>query len=140
MNVALPEVDGRVLSRAIAFKNADNFDEDTQTNIVKHQPIMDRVEFVADLAKSWAELSKRPENLRKIGMVLANYPNRDGRIGNGVGLDTPAGTIEVLRAMAAAGYDCGEIPADGDALIDHLLEGPTNCFTRWSDHSRDDFV
>ncbi len=33
-------------------------------------------------------------------MVLANYPNRDGRIGNGVGLDTPAGTLNVLRALA----------------------------------------
>jgi cobaltochelatase CobN len=39
-----------------------------------------------------------------VAIVLANYPNRDGRIANGVGLDTPAGTVEVLRAMEAAGY------------------------------------
>ncbi|MGO8656780.1 cobaltochelatase subunit CobN, partial [Rhizobium ruizarguesonis] len=63
---------------------------------------------------------------RRIALVMANYPNRDGRLGNGVGLDTPAGTIEVLRAMRAAGYPVAEIPVDGDALIRHLMEGPTN--------------
>jgi cobaltochelatase CobN len=57
---------------------------------------------------------------------MANYPNRDGRLGNGVGLDTPAGTIEVLRAMQAAGYPVAGVPADGDALMRHLADGPTN--------------
>ncbi|MGO7522482.1 cobaltochelatase subunit CobN, partial [Rhizobium brockwellii] len=54
------------------------------------------------------------------------YPNRDGRLGNGVGLDTPEGTVEVLRAMRSAGCPVAEIPADGDALIRHMMEGPTN--------------
>ena len=57
---------------------------------------------------------------------MANYPNRDGRLGNGVGLDTPAGSVEVLRAMQAAGYATGDLPGDGDALIAHLMDGPTN--------------
>jgi cobaltochelatase CobN len=61
-----------------------------------------------------------------VAIVLANYPNRDGRIANGVGLDTPAGTIEVLRAMAEAGYQTGDLPADGDALMATLKAGPTN--------------
>ncbi len=28
---------------------------------------------------------------KRVALILANYPNRDGRLGNGVGLDTPAG-------------------------------------------------
>ncbi len=57
---------------------------------------------------------------------MANYPNRDGRLGNGVGLDTPAGTVEVMRAMRDAGYDVTDLPADGDALMQALMAGPTN--------------
>jgi cobaltochelatase CobN len=126
MNVALPEVDGRVLSRAISFKSADRFNERVECNIVAHRPVDDRVNFVADLAANWARL-KRTQNAEKhIAIVLANYPNRDGRLANGVGLDTPAGTVEVLRAMRDAGYNVGDVPPDGDALIDHLKAGPTN--------------
>ncbi|MER0239594.1 cobaltochelatase subunit CobN [Fulvimarina sp. MAC8] len=129
MSVALPEVDGRVLSRAIAFKTAGEWDDLTETDIVAHRPVADRVEFVAALAARWARLRGKANAEKQIALVLANYPNRDGRLGNGVGLDTPAGTIEVLRAMGAAGYAVGDIPADGNALIDHLMAGPTNAGT-----------
>ncbi|UIJ70727.1 cobaltochelatase subunit CobN [Aurantimonas sp. HBX-1] len=129
MNVALPEVDGRVLSRAIAFKSAGDWDALTETDIVAHRALPDRIEFVAELAARWARLRGKAPAERRIAILLANYPNRDGRLGNGVGLDTPAGTIEVLRAMADAGYAVADIPADGDALIDHLMAGPTNAGT-----------
>lgn len=126
MNVALPEVDGRVLSRAVSFKSAARFDERVEANIVGHEPMPDRIRFVARLAANWARLRRKSAPERRVAIVLANYPNRDGRLGNGVGLDTPAGTIEVLRAMAKAGYPVAGIPADGDALMRHLAEGPTN--------------
>ncbi|MEP0944139.1 MAG: cobaltochelatase subunit CobN [Rhizobiaceae bacterium] len=126
MNVALPEVDGRVLARAIAFKNAENYDDATQANIVKHVAREDRVEFVASLAAAWTRLRHTPVSQRNVALVLANYPNRDGRLGNGVGLDTPAGTMEVLQAMQAQGYAVDGLPETGDALIEHLQAGPTN--------------
>ncbi|WP_339761476.1 cobaltochelatase subunit CobN [uncultured Hoeflea sp.] len=126
MHVALPEVDGRVLSRAVSFKSAARFDETVQANIVTHAPEADRVRFVAELAARWARLRRTQVADRRVAIVLANYPNRDGRIANGVGLDTPAGTVEVLRAMAEAGYQTGEFPSDGDALVTALKTGPTN--------------
>jgi cobaltochelatase CobN len=126
MNVALPEVDGRVLSRAVSFKSAALFDPAVEANIVVHEPQADRVAFVAELAARWARLRGKENGEKHIALVLANYPNRDGRLGNGVGLDTPAGTIEVLRAMAGSGYVTGALPADGDALMTHLMAGPTN--------------
>jgi cobaltochelatase CobN len=100
MHVALPEVDGRVLSRAVSFKSAARYDETVEANIVTHAPDPDRVAFVAELAARWARLRRTAPAERRVAIVLANYPNRDGRIANGVGLDTPAGTVEVLRAMA----------------------------------------
>ncbi|MBY5863601.1 cobaltochelatase subunit CobN [Rhizobium leguminosarum] len=126
MNVALPEVDGRVLARAISFKTAARYDAAVETNIVASEPDAGRVRYTAELAANWARLRKTSAGYRRIALVMANYPNRDGRLGNGVGLDTPAGTIEVLKAMRAARYPVADIPVDGDALIRHLMEGPTN--------------
>jgi len=130
MNVALPEVDGRVLSRAISFKAEARFDTATQCSVVAYATLADRIDFVAELAANWLRLAHTPVAERRIALVLANYPNRDGRIGNGVGLDTPAGTLTLLRALAEEGYDLGALPEDGDDLIARLLEGPTNAAVR----------
>ncbi|PRD45086.1 cobaltochelatase subunit CobN [Phyllobacterium phragmitis] len=129
MNVALPEVDGRVLSRAVSFKSARRYDEAVEANIVTHEPRADRVAFVAELAARWAGLRRKPVAARRVAIIMANYPNRDGRLGNGVGLDTPAGTLEALQAMQAAGYPVADLPDGGDALIGHLMAGPTNAAT-----------
>ena len=126
MNVALPEVDGRVFTRAVAFKNAANFDDRVQSNIVRHEADVSRVNFVAGLAAKWARLGQKPNSEKHVAIILANYPNRDGRLGNGVGLDTPAGTVNVLNAMRDSGYQIADYPDHGDALIEHLQEGPTN--------------
>ncbi|MEE3050311.1 MAG: cobaltochelatase subunit CobN, partial [Pseudomonadota bacterium] len=128
MNVALPEVDGRIISRAVSFKGLKRRDPLTETDIVEYEPVADRIEFVSDLAANWAALRLKPAAERRIALVLANYPNRDGRIGNGVGLDTPAATVNVLNALKEKGYAVTDIPADGAALIDRLMAGPTNDF------------
>lgn len=126
MNVALPEVDGRLFTRAIAFKASERFDERTECGIVVPRIAPDRVAFVADLASGWARLRRTPAADRRIALVLANYPNRDGRIGNGVGLDTPASAGAILGALRQAGYDVGDAPKDGAALMPIMLGGVTN--------------
>jgi cobaltochelatase CobN len=126
MNVVLPEVDGRVFTRAISFKAAARFDDAVECDIVTHVADQNRCAFVATLAARWARLRRTPNADKRVAILLANYPNRDGRLANGVGLDTPAGTVEVLKAMALAGFDVGGAPADGAALMDMLRAGVTN--------------
>ncbi|PTM95384.1 cobaltochelatase subunit CobN [Mycoplana dimorpha] len=126
MNVSLPEVDGRVLARAVSFKSAARWDAEVETNILGLEPVEDRIRFSARLAANWARLRRTAAAERRVALVMANYPNRDGRLGNGVGLDTPAGTLEILRSMRTGGYVTGDLPADGDALMAHLMAGPTN--------------
>ena len=128
MNVALPEVDGRVMSRAVSFKGLKRRDELTETDIVEYEPVADRIQFVSEMAANWAALRLKPVAERRVALVLANYPNRDGRLGNGVGLDTPAGAVYVLRALEKEGYAVSDIPADGAALIERIMAGPTNDF------------
>src|SRR5262249_52507623 len=103
MNVVLPELDGRILSRAVSFKADDPCDERTQCRIVTYRPVQDRIDFVADLVAAWIELRHTRPSERRIVLILANYPNKDGRIANGVGYDTPASSIAILRALDSAG-------------------------------------
>ena len=135
MNVALPEVDGRVLSRAVSFKGLTRRDPLCETDIVEYEPVADRISFVSELAANWAALRMKDAKDRRVALVLANYPNRDGRIGNGVGLDTPEATVSALRALKDAGYDIKDIPEKGSDLIQRLMAGPTNAFKELKDRA-----
>ncbi|MEM9358067.1 MAG: cobaltochelatase subunit CobN, partial [Pseudomonadota bacterium] len=126
MHVALPEIDGRILTRAISFKADAVYDNNTQHYVVRAEPHDDRARFVAAQAKALSDLRRTPIADRKIAVLLANYPNRDARLANGVGLDTPASAINVLAAMRGAGYTTADLPADGNALIEELKSGATN--------------
>ena len=134
MNVALTEIDGRIMTRAVAFKGVRRRDEATEADIVALQGVPDRVRFVAELAANWARLRRTPPAERRVALVLANYPNRDGRIANGVGLDTPESVIEILRSLKADGYRVDDMPENGAALMDMLRAGPTNDV--WRQHER----
>ena len=126
MNVALPEVDGRIISRAVSFKTVQTSNSDLQTDVVVYEPVSDRIEFVASLAANWVRLRSKPSEQRRVALILANYPTRNGRLANGVGLDTPASCVEILQALQLAGYKVEDIPSNGDELIECLTAGVTN--------------
>ena len=127
MQVVLPEIDGRVLTRAISFKGVAWRCERTELDVVRYQPEPERMAFVAELARRWCLLRDKPNAAKRIGLVLANYPVDDSRIANGVGLDTLASTVDVLHALRGAGYATGDaLPEHGDELVARLLRGVTN--------------
>ncbi|MET0342113.1 MAG: cobaltochelatase subunit CobN [Polyangiales bacterium] len=126
MSVVLPEVDGRVITRAVTFKGAARRSERAQIDVAAYQLAPDRAAFVAALAARWVRLARTPRAQRRVALILANYPNRDGRLGNGVGLDTPASVVTILGALAEAGYDVGSPPRDGATLVRTLLDHVTN--------------
>ncbi|KOP53840.1 cobaltochelatase subunit CobN [Pseudomonas tremae] len=126
MHIALPELDGRIISRPISFKDLAWRSERSQSDVVCYRAQPDRMDFVAQLARRWIELARLPNADKRVALILANYPTRDGRIGNGVGLDTPAAALNILRAMQAEGYPLEQLPESGTALIQQLLGGVTN--------------
>jgi cobaltochelatase CobN len=126
MNVALPEVDGRIISRAVSFKAVFSKHPVLQTEVLGYQPLADRIQFVAKLAANWVKLGQVQVADRKVALILANYPNRDGRLANGVGLDTPASCVEILKELQAQGYTTTDIPQTGEELIRWLTQGITN--------------
>ncbi|TYQ26691.1 cobaltochelatase subunit CobN [Pseudanabaena sp. UWO311] len=126
MNMVLPEVDGRIITRAVSFKALQGQNSALQTEVLTYEPVRSRINFVADLAAKWVKLKHTEVGDRKIALILANYPNRDGRLANGVGLDTPASCLEILKALRSSGYSVGEIPETSDELMKLLTTGVTN--------------
>ena len=126
MQVVLPEMDGKVLTRAISFKSEAFFDEKTQISLVQYQLHPERAQFVIELTKKYIQLSQTANQNKRIALILANYPTKDGRIGNGVGLDTPNSTVNILHKLKAAGYPIGDVPENGNQLIEQLLQSVTN--------------
>ncbi|MFN6157656.1 MAG: cobaltochelatase subunit CobN, partial [Dolichospermum sp.] len=126
INVALPEVDGRIISRAVSFKTLQTRNHKLETDIVVYEPLSDRIEFVTQLAANWVRLRVKMPSERQVALILANYPNTNGRLANGVGLDSPASCVEILKALKLAGYEVGNIPETGDELIQILTSSITN--------------
>ncbi|TVQ31995.1 MAG: cobaltochelatase subunit CobN [Geminicoccaceae bacterium] len=126
MQVALTEVDGRVFSRAVAFREAGEVDPGVEAPLARHLPDPERCRFVAKLARGWSRLRRTAQAERKVALILANYPNKDGRLANGVGLDTPESAVVVLEALQREGYALDGVPASAAELMARLREGPTN--------------
>jgi cobaltochelatase CobN len=130
MNVVLPEVDGRILTRAVSFKEEVESDGRTDSRIVVYRADRERIAFVAAQAANWVRLAAKAAADRRIALVLSNYPDRDGRLANGVGLDTPESAARIAIAMKAAGYALDGFPETGRALMELLLSGPTNALAK----------
>ncbi|KGE76997.1 cobaltochelatase subunit CobN [Halomonas salina] len=126
MQVVLPEMDGRVITRAVGFKAEAHYSERCQLSVTRHELHPERAAFVAELARRYARLRHTANADKRLALVLANYPTRDGRIGNGVGLDTPASTVNLLRALKEAGYPLADLPEDGNELVRRLQASVTN--------------
>jgi cobaltochelatase CobN len=127
LQVALPELDGRITTRIGAFKECVGAGVQLGAALQRYRPDRERLAWVSELAANWIGLRCTPAAQRQVGLVLANYPTRNSRLANGVGLDTPASAAAMLHWLRAEGYGlAGELPADGQALIEALLAGRSN--------------
>ncbi|MEW7279033.1 cobaltochelatase subunit CobN [Aquimarina sp. 2201CG1-2-11] len=127
MNIALPEIDGRIIGRAVSFKKEVEKDDLTDSSILKYEAHIPACEFMAELAQRWATLQYKKNSEKKVAVILPNYPNKDSRLANGVGLDTPESCIVLLDALKTKGYDVGEqLPTSGTELMHWITQMTTN--------------
>jgi cobaltochelatase CobN len=120
MSVAIPEFDGRIVSVPFSFKETVDDGEDLGSPVTAYRTQPDRVARVAGLAANLARLRRVPPGEKKVALVLSAYPTRRSRLGNAVGLDTPASVLALLEAMREAGYRVDRMPANGDELMAEL--------------------
>jgi len=121
MNLVLPEIDGRIATRAISFKGREERSEAHQFARAVHVPDESGIAAVADLARAWVDLAAKPRAERRLAVVVSDYPAKGGRTAYAVGLDTPASLAAIAEDLREAGYAVGEVP-DADALM-RALEG-----------------
>jgi cobaltochelatase CobN len=128
MNVAFPEFDGRIITVPVSFKEetppeGGGLSAGRMQRYVAHD---DRMAYLARLAGRHAVLRRKANADKRIAIILSNYPTKDARIGNAVGLDTPASAINILHALKRAGYHVEDIPVDGDELVHRMIERCSN--------------
>lgn len=116
--VAVPEFDGRIISVPFSFKEVD---PPEKGGLPRYVADPERAARVAGIAVSYGRLRATPPSERRLAIVLSAYPTKHARIGNAVGLDTPASAIRLLHRLAEAGYDIG--PSAGDGSLPGVESG-----------------
>jgi cobaltochelatase CobN len=119
--VAIPEFDGRIVSVPFSFKERMEANSPVGVPLTLYEADPERTARLAGLAIRFARLGRVPNEEKKIAVLLSNYPTKHSRVGNAVGLDTPASAVRLLRAMKEAGYAVEGAPEEGDALIHTLI-------------------
>ena len=128
LQVVMPELDGRLTTRPCAFREQQMTAPDMGAAVPSQVPDLEGIDWLIDHSQRWIRLRQTKNSDRRVGMVLANYPVRDGRVANGVGLDTPASCVAMLHWLKQSSHNLGPetLPSDGDALMQLLLQGRTN--------------
>src|SRR5215471_1994025 len=104
MHVVLPELDGRVLAGAIAFKDALPADDALGFTAFASRPETDRIALVADRVAALVRLRTLSRCERRVAVLMPDYPAAGGRAGYAVGLDVPQSIGALLSDLAVAGY------------------------------------
>jgi cobaltochelatase CobN len=109
MQVVLPEIDGRLLGPAVAFKSESEQVPGLQfvRTVFRAEP--EAIERAARQCAGWARLAATPRAERRVAMLLSDYPGAGGQIGHAVGLDTIASMAEIAAVLRGAGYALGEL-------------------------------
>jgi cobaltochelatase CobN len=115
MQVAIPEFDGRLITVPFSFK------EQGPDDVPVYVADPERAGRVAGIAIRQAALRHKPNAEKKLAIVFTAYPTKHSRVGNAVGLDTPASAVRLLDALRDAGYEVAGYPDNGDELIHRLI-------------------
>jgi cobaltochelatase CobN len=126
MHVVLPELDGRVLAGAVAFKDPLPPIEGLAFTALANRPEPDRVDAVADRLAALVRLQQTPRGKRRLAVLMPDYPGAPGRAGYAVGLDVPASVLSLLADLQAAGYAVADIPNGVRDLLDALDAGASD--------------
>ncbi|KRA56039.1 cobaltochelatase subunit CobN [Devosia sp. Root635] len=116
MFLVMPEVDGRLAGLIIGHKADAVWHTRCQVPLTAYTPDPSGITRAVTLAKNWSRLRTTPRADRKVAIVLANYPIRDGRLANGVGYDAPESTVRILMELARAGYTLNVAPSPPSPL------------------------
>jgi len=126
-NLNASELDGQIIELPCAItESSDNRQKE-------HVSMIERMERISDRALAWVNLQKKPNELKKVAILLYMYPPRMDLAGGAFGLDSMESISDILKALKRNGYDVGDQSPSGRELCDMLLERTTNNIECMSD-------
>jgi len=123
MHIVLPELDGRVLAGAVAFKEPLAPQGELAFTALVNRPEPDRIAMIAERVAALTHLQQTSRPQRRLAVLMPHYAGAPGRDGYAVGLDVPASVLALLSDLALAGYSIADVPETSRALLDALNAG-----------------
>jgi magnesium chelatase subunit H len=84
--------------------------------------IPERVKRLTGRLHQWIELRRKSLSDRKIAILLYGFPPGYGATGTAALLNVPRSLLKLLQALKAQGYTVGELPEDGEDLIEQVRQ------------------
>jgi cobaltochelatase CobN len=130
-NIALPELDGTLITVPIAAMDCRQTNPSTKTRIIKYEALPERTHKLVQLAINWGKLRQLLNSEKKVAIIFHNYPPRNDTIGHAFGLDSSVSVMNILNALKAEGYTLKSLPESSQKLMDTIIHGLTND-RRWA--------
>mgnify|MGYP005744257709 FL=1 len=108
MQIIIPEFDSRIITVPCSFKEIKTLDNNLCTEITTYKYDKNGIIWITKLISNYLKLSNLKNIQKKICLVISNYPVKNGRLANGVGLNTPQTLINILNWLKKEGYNTGK--------------------------------
>ena len=128
MLIALPEIDGATNPTVYAGRHSETGCQGcaymckASTISKAMAPCHERIDVLAEKVARLANLRRKENADKKIGIVLFGFPPNAGAVGTAAYLSVFESLFNTLTRMKASGYDV-EVPADVDSLRAIVLQG-----------------
>ncbi|ADW19232.1 Cobaltochelatase [Desulfobulbus propionicus DSM 2032] len=128
-----PEMAGVIEPTAVAATRGET-DPVTGLLLRRYIPLPEQIERLCLRLHRWIRLRLLDNDEKRLTIVLHNNPCKgvEATLGLAAGLDTFASLAALITALREAGYDTGNAPEDGKALLDLLLARKAISEFRWT--------
>ena len=123
--LAMPEMAGLTQPTVFAAKERVKASGD-DVEFVEERPIAERVERLADRVQRWVALRSTANHDKRVLLLYFNFPPGREGIGASYLNVLPDSLWQVLRRMAAEGYDVAGLPAEARALREDVTQFGAN--------------
>lgn len=132
-SLAQPEMAG-VIEPTIAAGTIPETFASIDMTTKRYKPVFEGIEQLCRRLKRWSRLQNLPQPEKKVTIVLNNNPCKgvEATLGLAAGLDTFESLARFIKSMRAYGYDVGDAPEDGQALLDMFYEQKAISEFRWT--------
>ena len=128
MQVVIPEFDGRITTLPVAFKEVISTNKYLCSEITNYEVYPYAINWITKFLSNYLKLSCLKNIDKKVCLVISNYPIKNSRIGNGVGLNTPSSILNILSWLKEENYDLAghDIPISSKKLMSQIINSRTN--------------